>query len=291
MKQSTLTPIADAINEGKLTRAKQLITQALTTEPGIHWQRDLSRLVSIIDNPHAPFAIIAKGNSKLSHKFLAFSTLPATKPGGLGCPGAGGCVQFCYSRKAWRYPAAFARQAQNTILMQSAHGRKLIADNVTELAQSYDTLRLYVDGDFSARPPVDNRDDVAFWFDLVKTTPINAYGYSKSHKQILAYSNRYPTNYKLNVSSGHNVHGNTINAIRRLPITRGDFIAVTDIRAHKSAQHGDTAHRQRLARHYKQQTGRKAFTCPGACNTCTPRHGHACGSSKFDNVDIIIAAH
>ena len=59
--------------------------------------------------PHKTFI---KGNGKLP--FLSFSTLPAVT-----CPGAGDCLVYCYSYKAWRQPAAFFRQVQNTLLMHN----------------------------------------------------------------------------------------------------------------------------------------------------------------------------
>ena len=58
----------------------------------------------------APFSVFARGNSKLP--FFAFSALPFVT-----CPGMGACAKFCYSLRAWRYPAAFFRQLQNTWLM------------------------------------------------------------------------------------------------------------------------------------------------------------------------------
>lgn len=66
------------------------------------------------------------GNSKLP--FLAYSELPMAT-----CPGAGACGVYkkdastgtaasgwCYSFKAWRYPAAFARQFLNTLAATSS---------------------------------------------------------------------------------------------------------------------------------------------------------------------------
>ena len=57
-----------------------------------------------------PFKVFKIGNSKLP--FLNFSTLPIVT-----CIGAGICKKYCYSFKAWRYPASFLRQVQNTLLM------------------------------------------------------------------------------------------------------------------------------------------------------------------------------
>jgi len=52
--------------------------------------------------------LAGKGNKKLP--FFAYSELPMAT-----CPGAGACSNWCYSFKAWRYPAAFGRQFLNTL--------------------------------------------------------------------------------------------------------------------------------------------------------------------------------
>ena len=62
------------------------------------------------DGEKLPFSVFTVGNMKLP--FLNFSTLPAVT-----CSGAGSCLNWCYSFKAWRYPSAFFRQCQNTLLM------------------------------------------------------------------------------------------------------------------------------------------------------------------------------
>lgn len=82
-----------------------------------HWKRDLLSLAraflalgkgKIAPKWRTPFKVFKlKGNTKLP--FATFSTLPIVT-----CPGAGECADWCYSFTAWRYPAAFARQLQNT---------------------------------------------------------------------------------------------------------------------------------------------------------------------------------
>ena len=66
------------------------------------------------------YSIFVKGNQKLP--FWAFSDLPA-----ITCPGAGECLKWCYSFKAWRYPAAYFRQLQKKIM-------KTIKDIITNLS-------------------------------------------------------------------------------------------------------------------------------------------------------------
>jgi hypothetical protein len=120
MKFETLQTIADTIARGEIEKIPALVSEILETETGAHWRRDLTKLARIAETGKPEFTVIAKGNGKLP--FLAFSSLP-----GRGfCPGAGDCLKFCYSFRAWRYPAAFSRQAQNSILMQTETGRAAI---------------------------------------------------------------------------------------------------------------------------------------------------------------------
>ena len=310
MKFLQLAKIAALIATGKFEKLPALIARILSTIPEWNsnrskaeadfigpiakrsqWWRDLEKLALIAIDGVPRFTVHAIGNGKLP--FMAFSSLP-----GLGfCPGAGECLKWCYSFRAWRYPAAFCRQAQNSILMQSASGRGAILaalDKTTaKLARKKDApakidFRLYVDGDFQ------NVASVQFWFEAINArSQLAVYGYSKSWNEILEHAAKrgtMPANYLLNLSSG-SVHGEIArNMIIKLSIARGDFIAVNIGRAVHSSDHGTRDHNRELRAAYKAQTGRKAFTCPGACGDCTPT-GHACGSDKFRGIDIIIAVH
>lgn len=311
MKFSQLQTIADTIAAGNAHDVPALIDSTLATIPQFHanrtkkerdfigplkkesaWHVNLRKLAAMIETGVPAFTIIAEGNGKLP--FLAFSSLP-----GRGfCPGAGACLQFCYSFRAWRYPAAFCRQAQNAVLMQSEKGRAAILQELdTETARikggrkykgGQVDFRLYVDGDYS------DASHVEFWFNALHARPdLAAYGYSKSWAELLQHADTggtMPANYLLNLSSG-SVHGNGTRArVAQLPVTRGGFNAVNIGRKVKSSDHGTPAHNAELRAAYKAQTGRKAFTCPGKCGDCTPR-GHACGSDRFRNIDIIIAVH
>lgn len=238
------------------------------------WQKAFTKLDNVLATGKPEFTIFAEGNSKLP--FIAFSTLP-----GVTCPGAGECLDFCYSFRAWRYPAAFCRMAQNAFLMR--HHKSAIADAFTahDSAQAlpYD-FRLYVDGDFSCT------DDVAFWFNLISGTKAKVYGYSKSFNAILAYAGPYPSNYLLNVSGGHNSDTATVERVKALPITRGEFIAVSIGRKVKATDHGTVDTNKALRKVFSG----KAFPCPGTCGSCTGK-GHACGMQALKGVPIIIAMH
>ena len=281
MQLKTLRPIAAAIAAHDRPAALDAIASALHGEPGKDWNRDLPKLAKFIRDGSPRFTVFARdGNDKLP--FLAWSSLP-----GVGfCPGAGECLQFCYSFKSGRYPAAFARQAQNAWLLHSAPGRReiLAALDKFEVPGPLD-FRLYVDGDFGSVAHVE------FWFAALRARPwLAAYGYSKSFEQLLAYRGEYPSNYLLNLSSGHSHSPATVSAIKRLPIVRDDFIAVALGRKVRQSDHGNRAHNVELRAAFARIDKRKAFTCPGKCGVCTP-HGHACGSPRFVGVPVIIAAH
>lgn len=278
MKFSTLHRISDAIGRKQYKVARNIIARTLKTETGKHWHRDLGKLDTFLADPaRKPFApILAQGNGKLP--FLAFSVLP-----GVTCPGAGDCLDWCYSFKAWRYPASFARQAQNTVLMLSKPDRIFKAFDAHNTGDDI-TFRLYVDGDFG-----DTRQ-VNLWFEFLAENPwLITYGYSKSFNALLNGITA-PDNYILNISGGHNADDKTLARARALPYARGEFLAVDVGYRVKSTHHADRAHQATLRATHKRNTGRSSFTCPGNCGDCTPT-GHACGSTAFKNTDIVIAAH
>ena len=241
------------------------------------WQANFAKLENVIATMQPVYSVFAlNGNSKLP--FVSFSSLP-----GVTCPGAGACLDFCYSFRAWRYPAAFMRQCQNAFLLrhnQPCIVQALQAANDTFKGEAYD-VRLYVDGDFSSA------NDVSFWFNTIKAFPLaKVYGYSKSFAEILSYEGIYPSNYMLNISGGHNASFETIEKVKALPITRGEFIAVSIGKKVKSTDHGTASTNKALREAFKI----KAFPCPGTCGTCTGK-GHACGMQALKGVPIIIAMH
>ena len=246
---------------------------------GKSWQINFNKLADLFADGAARFSIFAAGgNSKLP--FVSFSTLP-----GVTCPGAGACIDYCYSYRAWRYPAAFARMVQNAWLMRfnSAAISTAFAEIAAKRHDGFD-FRLYVDGDFSSGA------DVAFWMaELHKTPKARAYGYSKSFAALLGYSivGAWPTNYQLNISSGHNASPAMLTAVKTLPITRGEFIAVSIGRKVKSTEHGSAAVNQALRDAMPDQ---KIFPCPGTCGSCTGK-GHACGMPQLKGRVIAIAMH
>lgn len=211
---------------------------------------------------------------------MSFSTLP-----GVTCPGAGDCINFCYSYRAWRYPAAFARMVQNAYLMRFAPDQIAIAfaHIAVKRPEGFD-FRLYVDGDFSSGA------DVAFWMSLLHMTPnARAYGYSKSFAALLGYSiaGAWPSNYQLNISSGHNASFAMLQAVKTLPIVRGEFIAVSIGRKVKSSDHGKRETNEAIR---KAMGETKVFPCPGSCGSCTGK-GHACGLPAMKGRVIAIAMH
>ena len=264
-------------------------------------------------NDSLPFAIFAaKGNVKLP--FFAFSSLP-----GFDCPGAGSCLYgenvrrnvenfgkgWCYSFKAWRYPAAFFRQLQNSVLLRSSAGRSLVKSEFLRIPENR-TLRLYVDGDFA------NLTILRFWMDLIKLRPnVNensahacgndVYGYSKSWQLFLDLEKQgyeFPANYLLNVSSGSRYGEKIKEKVLGLSCTRGEFVAVPVARKHianKAYQDKDNAgskdYRKEVLQRLKEMGHAKRFACPGNCGNCIAKKAHACGSDKLRGVTIAIGIH
>ena len=277
----------NSVDNLKKTRA--LLKDIIANDsPG--WQRYADKLLKYIDggfNGPAAFSIIAaKGNKKLP--FYAFSSLALAD-----CPGAGSCKSFCYSLKAWRYPAAFFRQLQNSLLLRY---KPQIVKNAFYAIPQNKTLRLYVDGDFYS---VEN---LRFWMDNCKgRKDLNVYGYSKSWRlflQLNATGYDWPSNYLTNASSG-SIYAKTglQNAFLKLPVVRGSFDAVKvekrfiDSRAYQDKNRPlSKEYRATVARILKQAGGR-GFACPGNCGNCLPAGRHACGSKQFKGVSIGIGVH
>lgn len=251
----------------------QLSNNALFQSKG--WQDNFKKLSNVVNNGTIEYSIFAlNGNKKLP--FVSFSTVPAVT-----CPGAGECLNFCYSFSAWRYPAAVMRQLQNLYLMRFNQDAIVYQfESVASVLGSFD-FRLYVDGDFASV------SDVQFWFQLLNRFPtVRAYGYSKSFAELLAYDGPMPTNYQLNISSGHCHNDDVVQKVKALPITRGEFIAVNIGRKVKSSEHGTIQVNAKLRQAFKQ----KAFLCGGKCGSCTGK-GHACGLPQLKGLPIIIAVH
>ena len=251
---------------------------------GKAWQLCFAKLADTFTDKQPRFSVFAlDGNGKLP--FVAFSTLP-----GVTCPGAGACIDYCYSYRAWRYPAAFCRMAQNAYLMRFAQDSIAQAWQaiVAKRPEGFD-FRLYVDGDFS------HVGDVIFWMSLLNSAPmVQAYGYSKSFAILLAYdtflsieNGSWPKNYQLNISSGHNASPAMVKYVKALPITRGEFIAVPIGRKIHSSEHGTPAINQALRQAFPHT---KIFPCPGTCGSCTGK-GHACGMQALKGITIAIAIH
>ena len=251
---------------------------------GVDWIKYSNKfktfLNDILNNKfdNIPFTILKQnGNSKLS--FLSFSTLPVTT-----CPGAKECLTYCYSLKSWRYPSAFFRQCQNTLLMKYNFG--IIANelykynNKAKLKNINLDFRLYVDGDFKTINNLIN------WMTLLKTcNNINSYGYSKSKHLFLELHNqgfKYPDNYKLNLSNGSKFDF-LDNELLKLDVTRGKFTA---FKFDKKVNVFDLTIEQKKT--LRSSFKNKVFICPGICDTCTNK-GHFCGSDN--NLEVVIPVH
>jgi hypothetical protein len=201
-----------------------------------------------------------RGNTKLN--YTNWSTLP-----GFTCPGAGDCLGFCYSFKAWRYPAAFLRQLSGTLLLK--FDRRTIIKEWAKLRQG-DVVRLYVDGD------IDSLETLQFWCNLCIQRPdLRVYGYSKSWHLLTAWHDAgrtFPPNYVLNVSSGSRFDDDADmkSRVMGLPIARGEFIAIPiqGEFAKGFARYSDPAYHAAVLKAGREAGYDKAVSCPGNCNTC-----------------------
>ena len=252
------------------------------------WAWAAHKLLRWMRNPSQPlpFKVFVKGNSKLP--FYAFSALPLVT-----CPGAGSCKKFCYSLRAWRYPAAFFRQILNTVLLSTPEGRERIGKAFDALPLGV-TVRLYVDGD------IHSETVLGFWFSqCVKRSDLSVYGYSKSWDIFLNWKGEFPSNYRLNLSSGSLYGKAKREAMARLPIVRGEFLAVPvqSVAPKRNPLNGEpldmdawNLHRAEVSQKAKELGHSKVFVCPGLCAFCL--HGkHACGSDKLKGVAIAIGIH
>ena len=263
-----------------------LASESQAWPSGSHWFKYAGKLVSFLGNSKeakkTPFKVFSKKNSKLP--FVNFSTLPL-----ITCPGAGACASFCYSLKAWRYPSAFFRQVQNTLLIRFDLVR--IANEFQKL-KKVDTVRLYVDGDF------DSLRTVSFWFDLIKINPtIQFYGYSKSWDILASFPGEYPANYTLNLSSGGKPQTASVDDMLRLPITRGRYIATkVDESLVTPNRYSNPEYHSAVRESAKASGHAKPFSCPGECGSCVKgsdgKNIHACGDKgRFSLVVIANGIH
>ena len=261
---------------------KVIREQAATFEPvespgkSLGWRRSLTLMANGLETGKPWSTVIVRdGNKKLP--FAAFSVVPIYT-----CPGAGPCAAFCYSLKAWQYPAALARQLQNTLLVKFAP--EVIEAAYMALPQGT-TFRLYVDGDF------DSAETVDFWFRVINRRPdVRVYGYSKSWDLLAART--FPANYWLNLSSGGKHQKTTAAELGANPQTRGEFLAIqTDYHGERGfARYADPAYHRAVVAAARAQGIERPFSCPGSCGDCT-KLGPACGIPQFIGITIVNGVH
>jgi hypothetical protein len=134
---------------------------------------------------------------------------------------------------------------------------------------------------------------------LEQRVDINAYGYSKSWAQLLEHNLNvgiWPTNYTLNLSSGSKWEGNQayFEAVSRLPITRGQFVAVpiaSEGIPSGSKRYNSAEYHARVRNALREQYGKRVVSCGGLCGDCG-NGKHWCGDrNKLDDVVIGIGIH
>jgi hypothetical protein len=289
MNRSKCLEIVKKIEDLAAIRA-ELVTIATGEKKRGTWAYYAEKLLAWIDGGMTgkpPFSVFrANGNKKLP--FFAFSSLAIAD-----CPGKGACVKYCYSLKAWRYPAAFFRQLQNSLLMR--HNPAAIAAAWGEIPAGK-TVRLFVDGDFNTV------ETLKFFMNLCKErADLSVYGYSKSWLEFVtlgASGFDWPKNYLVNKSNGSRwVNTGIGNAFSALPIVRGEFDAVTvsksfiASRAYQGKDKPGSAEYRAEVREKLRTVYPRAFACPGSCGNCLPGGRHACGSKDFAGVAIGIGVH
>tara|TARA_S200002703_G_scaffold127798_1_gene114486 strand:+ start:2161 stop:3024 length:864 start_codon:yes stop_codon:yes gene_type:complete len=276
--------IANAAGAGDSAKVLELLQAIPGDSTQVHsWAYHAKRLADYIQGDYVgktPFAVWnVDGNNKLP--FASFSVLPIVT-----CPGASECISYCYSLKAWRYPASFFRQVQNTLLL--AHNSDVIAQATYKLAQNT-TCRLYVDGDF------DSLRTLTFWMLVLRERPdLQTYGYSKSWNLFLMFDRLWaskigwPKNYLLNLSNGSKFE-HLRPKMERLQVTRGNFLAL-QIDKRLAGKYGHPEYKKALRDAAKAHGLDKVFVCPGKCGTCTKK-GHLCGMESATGVNVVIGVH
>lgn len=287
MKRAQGRRLAKAASKGdtvKMLRELDLIIAEGNPEKVSTWAYFASTLKRYLLEPQGktPYSIFGlDGNGKLP--FVTWSTVPIYT-----CPGMGECESFCFSLKAWRYPAAYFRQVMNTWLLKTHP--EIVAEAFHKIPKNHE-LRLYVDGD------IDSVETLEFWMNLIRNRPdLHVYGYSKSWEILAEYDGEYPTNYVFNMSSGsrHEADAALIARVEALSITRGKFVAV-DIprklaKLPNATKYTDPRYIAAVREAGKKAGFEKAFICPGKCGFCTKKQ-HACGDHRFDNVPVLIGIH
>ena len=261
------------------------------TSPTPFVTRHIDKLEKFVTTGIPQFSIFVDGNDKLGKKFLAFSSVSGADT----CPGAGQCLTFCYTFKGWRTLAPFCRQIQNMILLSTDSGFQLIVQDLDKnlrrrkFKSRLVDLRLYVDGDFK------DKREINLWMETIGQRPsLRAYGYSKSldlfYEMALNQAD-VPFNYKLNLSTGGKYDYLHDEIMRIKPSwVRGRFVAVPTV--HTSMASITSEHKNIMRAWSRGRYGKdsKSFVCPSKCGNCTPR-GHACGSDRFDGINILIPVH
>ena len=200
---------------------------------------------------------------------------------------AGDCKDYCYSLRAWRYPAAYFRQLQNTLLMRFAPD--IVASAFARIRHGR-TLGLYVDGDISSVSELD------FWFrmladrpDIARTVTLSRGKYFSSTGRVANELRAKPLEWFYLRGGNENAHawptGNP-RGVYRGP--HGASVLATP----SSALHRERITKTSGTRPAPDASGQnRVFSCTGRCGTCA-QGSHACGdNSRFRGVMIAIGVH
>ena len=273
----TLKDVADVFE----SFATKLAARGAENKRGT-WRYFLERQAKVYRAGNIPGDVFKKGNGKLP--FVTFSTLPDVT-----CPGAGACLSFCYSFKAFRYPAALLRQLANTLRLRFAK-RSIIEAfrkiRATNRKGKRTTVRLYVDGDF------DSVETAVFWFGLIRQRPeLIVYGYSKSWEILETVERLVPENYVLNLSSGSKYadDGELAERLAGRSFVRGFYVAVKTEHDHGTegmGRYATKAYHDDVRQSMVREGYGKGFSCVGPCGQCRVSAGLPACADKLFNVTI-----
>lgn len=115
---------------------------------------------------------LTKGNHKLSNNIIIF-----TLPSGETCPGAGECIDWCYSRKAeLAYPKVKAARQRNwKATLEDSFVNEMIKNLQEQIRKGKNVLRLHQDGDFYSQEYLNK------WKEISRNIPeLKIFAYTKS---------------------------------------------------------------------------------------------------------------
>ena len=245
------------------------------------WGYYFNKFDRFLQTGNLEFKIIVTENRK--EPFPGFASFPV-----VDCPGAGACVDFCYSLNSTNHPNVYFRLLQNSILMRNKDPR--IAHAIKGIPHG-STVRLFTDGDYP------NLDCLKFFIEIIRDNPqLTFYSYTKSFiyfYQLRRSGVKFPPNYWFNASDGSKFP-QWIEKLKPIPTFRGEFIALPTPTPIPNRDIDPIAWKRgadQLRSVARDRGLGSVFICPGDCRYCLPNGEIACASPKFKDIPIVIRIH